>query len=414
MIAVRLEELFEICLERLESGAELEHILSSYPDQANELRSLLLAVLEGQQLAAEISPQPAVQSLSRAQFLTAAAGMAPVPRKLRFTWFHLRLATSTLIMVGILAAILLGTGLASADSLPGDVFYPVKLMVEQIHLNMVQDPPARLELQENYDDRRLAEVERLNQIKRRQPVTFSGLLEQTGPDQWQVGTLPLVFPYGVTKPAGLNDAYVEITGYADNNSVEVEDLQPRELKWSGILQKYDEQSWLIGGVTLLVNSNTQVGGGNPKVGQSVQVMAIRLSESRYLAISLVIITGSPVPVAGQPQPSSSQTPSNSKATKSCSEESGNCGRPGTPVPSAHPSDENEAVNQATQVRPTEVIRTVSNQTDDGKDDQKVSSTPAPQVIKNTPPDSASSSSTPRSDDDRDQSHGPTPVSTPKD
>ncbi|MDD1751316.1 MAG: DUF5667 domain-containing protein, partial [Methanothrix sp.] len=341
MIAVRLEEILEICLEKLEAGVAPEDILSSFPDQANELRPLLLAIVEGRQLAAEISPQPSAQTLSRAQFLTAAAGLAPAPRKLRFTLLHLRLATSSLIVVGILAAVLLGTGLASAAALPGDVFYPVKLMVEQIQLNIVQDPPARLELQENYDDRRLAEVERLNEIKRRQPVTFSGLLEQTGPDQWRVGTLPLIFSQGVAKPVGLNDAYVQITGYADNDSVEVESLQPRELQWSGILQKFDDQSWLIGGVTLLINDNTQMSGGTPQVGQSVQVTAIRLAANRYLALSLAVSLGSPQPVMNQPKPTISGTLAPIGGSKSCSEESDGCKPAVTLEPSPRPSDGEE-------------------------------------------------------------------------
>ncbi len=306
MSVVQFEDVVEGCLRRLEEGEDVETILASYPDQALELTPMLEVMAETRRLASEISVPAAAQNRSRAQFLTAAAGMQAAPRKPRFTLYHLRLATSAMIAIGILAAILLGTGLASAAALPGDVFYPVKLLVEQMQINIAQDPPARLELQETYDNRRMQEAEQLSQMNRRQPVTFGGFLTQTTPGHWQVGSVTLAFPADFALPTNLVGTYVQVSGISTNQMVEVEVIEARQLQWSGTLEKFDDDTWLVGGVSLAVNGETHMTGGKPQVGTQVQVTAVRESENLFLALDL-IVNGEPTIERG-PLLISSQTP----------------------------------------------------------------------------------------------------------
>jgi hypothetical protein len=319
MNAVDIEDLFEECLQGLTAGADLEEVLARYPGQAAELRPMLQTAINLQQFTAEINPARGAQMRSRAQFLTAAAGMASSHQKkrFRFSQFHLRLAASSAILIGILAAVLLlGTGFASADALPGDVFYPVKIMVEQMQINMVQDPPARLEMEDVYDDRRQEEVVRLTKLERREKVTFSGFLQKDGTGKWIVGSVELVFPAIGPDPAGFEDAYVEIDGMSDSQVVEVQSIEMRRLQWEGVLQKVDGQSWTISGLRIMLTADTEISGSQPQIGTTVRVIAVRPSGNHYSALSLTVKVLPRTIVILQPKPSLTPSQENGQSGES--------------------------------------------------------------------------------------------------
>ncbi|MBE3038258.1 MAG: hypothetical protein IMZ62_05555 [Chloroflexi bacterium] len=62
-------------------------------------------------------------------------------------------------------ALILGSGgavvYASQDSLPGQALYPVKLFSEDIRLKLANDPPSQLQLNLEFANRRLDEIDRL-------------------------------------------------------------------------------------------------------------------------------------------------------------------------------------------------------------------------------------------------------------
>lgn len=306
MNAVNIEDMFEECVRQLSAGSGLEEVLAKFPDQAEELRPMLQAALDLQRFAADIKPSQAAQMRSRAQFLTAAAGMAATSSKRgsKFNPFHWRLAASSAILVAIIAAIfVLGTGFASADALPGDVFYPVKIMVEQMQINLVQDAPARLEMEEGYDDRRQEEVARLTKMQRRQEVKFSGFLRYGGAGQWKIGSVLVKFPAGGPNPADFEDAYVEIVGQSDNEMVEVQSIALHRLEWEGVLQKFDDQSWLISGLSIRITEETEISGSLPQIGAVVRVVATRPTGSQYAAISLNVKSLPSTAINPLPKPS---------------------------------------------------------------------------------------------------------------
>jgi hypothetical protein len=207
--------------------------------------------------------------------------------------------------------------LASAAALPGDVFYPVKRMVENIQVNLAADPPARLVLEENLDDRRLEEAARLSQINRREFVTFSGTLRQTADDRWMVGDLVLDFPTA-TPDTEMLGQYVRVSGYSDTHQVEVEEIQLRSFTWDGVIQKMDAESWVVGGIEVRLDANTSLAGVDAQVGATVHITAARLSENGFLALTILV-----QPVPTKMQPSATRVPSKEatlKATKVDSEE----------------------------------------------------------------------------------------------
>ena len=360
MNAVNIEELFEECVKRIAAGADLEEVLAEFPVQAEKLRPMLQAVWSLQQFSAEIKPPYSAQLLSRAQFLTTAAGMESATQKrgFRFNLFHLRLAASSAILISILAAVLLlGTGFASADALPGDIFYPVKIMVEQMQINLVQDPPARLQMENVYDDRRQAEVARLTKMQRVEQVTFSGFLQKSEAGTWQVGSVDLIFPAGSPDPAAFEDAYVEIAGKSDSHVVEVQSIQLHRMEWDGVLQNFDDQSWQISGLSIRLTEDTQISGGDPKIGTTVRVVAVRPSGDQFTALSLTVQSLPATTVKESPQPS--QTPSQENVEPS---ETGENSQPNsgpalvspTPRPESHPTQQGTDQETGTRRKVTPV------------------------------------------------------------
>jgi len=283
----KLEDALEISLQQLNAGANLAEVLESQGSHAAELEPLLKTALMVSELTAEVHISPVTQNRSRGQFLSTAAATIPTPRRSRFSLFHLRLAASSLIFAGMVAMALLGTGLASAAALPGDVFYPVKRMVETIQVNLAQDPPARLKLEENLDGRRLEEASRLSEKNRREFVTFSGLLRETADGGWMVGDLVLRFPSD-TPTTQMVGRYVQVTGYSDTHQVDVEDIQLRSFAWQGIIQKLEGDTWLVGGIQVTIDDNTLLGGADPQVGAVVHVTAMRLPDNSYLAVTVEV------------------------------------------------------------------------------------------------------------------------------
>ncbi len=358
MNAVNIEELFDECVQRLAAGADLEEVLADFPVQAEKLRPMLQAVWALQQFSAEIKPPYSAQLLSRAQFLTTAAGMefSSQKRGFRFNLFHLRLAASSAILIAILAAVLLlGTGFASADALPGDIFYPVKIMVEQMQINMVQDPPARLQMENVYDDRRQEEVARLTKMQRIEQVTFSGFIQKTDAGTWQIGSVALIFPAGSPDPSAFEDAYVEIAGKSDSHVVEVQSIQLHRMEWDGVLQNFDDHSWQISGLSIRLTDDTQISGGDPKIGASVRVVAVRPSGDQFTALSLTVNSLPATTVKLSPQPS--QTPSQENVE---SGETGENTQPNsepviaspTPRSESHPTQQSTRQESRRKVTPT--------------------------------------------------------------
>jgi hypothetical protein len=389
MSAVQFEDLIEVCLLRLDAGEKLEDVLNTYPDQSAELYPLLATGVDICQAACNIPVPAAAQTRSRAQFLTAAAGMYPAPRRFQLNRLHLRLATSTFIGIGILVAVLLGTGFASASALPGDMLYPVKILAEQVQMNIVQDPPARFELQENYDNRRQLEAERLSQMNRRQYVAFGGFLEKID-GAWYIGSVSLTFPDLLVQPTGLIGTYVEVSGYSVNNRVEVSNIEVRQMQWNGTLQKFDDQSWLISGLMLAVNPNTEMSGGQPRIGANVAVTAIRRADNQFLALKLA--------VAGDPGVSyatavlSSLPPTPVPLSSTAEPEGDGSGDPGS-QPVSQPASQATATPRAATLAPSQpaATRTVSGNNDEHKGENQSKATATAVSSKQ-----ASPSSTPRS------------------
>jgi hypothetical protein len=165
----------EACLQAIEQGADLEAVLARYPDLAEELRPILEASIQARRMAAS-DPSPEVMQRGRARLLQHAAEMrearTPASRRMipRFQRFALAFILSALFLLS-------GTGLvrASSTALPGENLYPVKRTWEGMRLFLVFDEEMRENLELEYENERLEEVNELLTEGRDEIIRFAGI-----------------------------------------------------------------------------------------------------------------------------------------------------------------------------------------------------------------------------------------------
>ncbi|MGD1992788.1 MAG: DUF5667 domain-containing protein [Anaerolineae bacterium] len=167
------EQVLERCLQDLERTGDFEAVVDRYPDQAEELRSLMEIALATERHYADVPVPPGDLAAGRERMLAQAARererVPPVPvpatrrergKKMRFA-FATRLIGIMLAVVVGLSAIGGGAALAAEDSLPGDALYPIKLAVEDVRMGLASDPEAQVALALQLADERTEEIEAL-------------------------------------------------------------------------------------------------------------------------------------------------------------------------------------------------------------------------------------------------------------
>lgn len=332
-----LETKFIECLSALESGESIEHILARYPDDAARLQSMLeiAAALP----ALRIEPSQAAQAQSRKAFLEQAATMrAPDRPSLP------RLLSRPLAMFASLALVLIFTGgaavVASASALPGDPLYGFKLGVESVRLSLA---PDRAALAAQFEQERIDEIVALLDAGREADVEFRGVIESIQPAAWLIANLPV----GVDDNTRI-EGYAEVGRIAEVRgrtqagrllarviSVEGEppapapapsptpsptptpqatetpsptrtpgttpsptptpsitptptptpSPAPTEVRFTGIVERADVQTWTISGITVEITAATELR-NNPGVGQRVEVRALNVGGGRLVALRI--------------------------------------------------------------------------------------------------------------------------------
>ncbi len=283
-----LYELLEECLRLMQAGTTLEEALRAHPQQAAELRPLLEAALEARSLQAGPAPA-AAQNRSRAQFLSAAAARRPARQARRVFGLPFRSLGSlvpTLIVLLVLVSSLFVTGLVSAESLPGDGLYPVKIAVEQTCLRLTTGVASRLSLEETFDQRRVVEVADLLERGQVRSVSFAGFLSRPEIDMYRVAGIPVTFSASMDTPiVSLVGTYVEVNGKTGTGQVDVSQMQLRLFHVTGKIEAMNPQLWQVNGVPVKIAPETHIL-GTPALGRQVQISAIRVATDRLLALAV--------------------------------------------------------------------------------------------------------------------------------
>jgi hypothetical protein len=198
-----VEAALDQCLVWLRSGTGIEDCLARYPEYADELRPLLLLVADVGRVLTPAS-SAAARAAGQERMLAALAQRRerqiranPLARYIqRARWaFPARLGPAWGLGIMMLVVILFACGgiaaTVSADSLPGDVLYPLKLAGWQVRLTITLDPAKYELLEARHRTQQLLDVGAALDGGRQATVEFQGELQQQEGNLWTVGGLPV-------------------------------------------------------------------------------------------------------------------------------------------------------------------------------------------------------------------------------
>lgn len=197
------EQILDSCLARLQAGEPLERCLADYPEQNSELRPLLLTVAALRNAPRTAARPQAVEQGQTLMLAALAATSAGQERKAAVSFGTLRRyaeriqtvlrqeevsrmrvalrSVATTIVVLFVSGFL---GLAvSADSLPGEPFYPLKRVWESARLGLTFDPDARQLWEAQIQQNRQQELAALIELGRQTQVIYEGFVEQVEENQ---------------------------------------------------------------------------------------------------------------------------------------------------------------------------------------------------------------------------------------
>ncbi len=163
----RIEEIFDICLEKVERGIPVDEVLDEYPEHREELKELLALARD-----IENAPLPDLSHEAMSSCLTKVhnalqqqkkpAWRARLPRLQwsRLFYFPSPAWAKALTLVFIIIFISWSTISLSGDSMPGNLLYPVKLTTEKVRFYLTADPEGKADLRLAYSDERMQELVR--------------------------------------------------------------------------------------------------------------------------------------------------------------------------------------------------------------------------------------------------------------
>jgi hypothetical protein len=178
-------------LQALEQGQSTAEILKRYPQQEDEMRSILETAVALSKV--RVAHSLAAQAESRQQMLAQAAALSTSTDQspVLFPWIRrMTLALGSLLIIFI---ILLSTlFVASAEALPGDFLYSAKREVEDLRLSLSTNPADSKALQQRFDEERILEIRQLLERGRQAEVSFEGVIELIDGDTWIVSGLQVI------------------------------------------------------------------------------------------------------------------------------------------------------------------------------------------------------------------------------
>ncbi|MBI5021768.1 MAG: hypothetical protein HZB59_10040 [Ignavibacteriales bacterium] len=163
-----IELLLDNCIKELRNGKSIEECLAGYPDLVGQLKPLLMLV---EKIQAVPQPEPAPEAISAA-LITIGQQLAnrTIDQKASNTYrkkhkiisflniFQRPKLLWALNATFVLLIIVFGITTISANSLPGDILYPIKLVTEKVKFLLTFDSEKKAELRLTFSDKRLEEM----------------------------------------------------------------------------------------------------------------------------------------------------------------------------------------------------------------------------------------------------------------
>ncbi|KAB2969627.1 MAG: hypothetical protein F9K18_01050 [Thermoanaerobaculia bacterium] len=178
-----LESILDRCLDLLQEGRSVEQCVHRYPEVADELEPLLRVAGDLQRLP-RAEPRPAALRAALLRVGSALPRQAAGHRRgqgrdlLRRWSFPVRsVVLRWSAAAAAIVVLTLGLGAASAQSVPGNLLYPLKLVTERVAFALTTSPDRRAELRLSFADSRLEELVRTAQASGRvDPALLKRLL----------------------------------------------------------------------------------------------------------------------------------------------------------------------------------------------------------------------------------------------
>ena len=163
-----IELLLDICIEEMHKGKSIEECLAEYSQYASQLKPLLQLV---EQIEALPQPAPSTEAISSTLInigkeiaqLTITSETPVVRGKKRKTISFFNIFQKPKLMWAfntalILIVVLFSVATISANSIPGDILYPLKLATEKVKFLLTFDSEKKAELRLTFSDKRLQEM----------------------------------------------------------------------------------------------------------------------------------------------------------------------------------------------------------------------------------------------------------------
>jgi hypothetical protein len=162
-----VEEIFDVCLEKIEEGMSVDKILEEYPEHREKLREMLVIAND-----LENVPLPRLREEAVASCLVKVRDALQLQKKpvwrVRLSglqWSRLFYFPSPALAKALALALMVifiswAAVNLSADSLPGDILYPAKLTTERVRFFLTTDPDGKAELRLAYSEERAQELVR--------------------------------------------------------------------------------------------------------------------------------------------------------------------------------------------------------------------------------------------------------------
>jgi hypothetical protein len=130
--------------------------------------------------------------------------------------------TITVILTLLMALLLLSY--VAQDALPGDFLFGLKRASENVQLALTFDEERKATLADQFNQRRLAEIEQLIEQGRAAAVQFRGILETKGENLWIIeGRTVLLSSNVILEGQPQEGDEVEVIGFLRTNNVLVAD-----------------------------------------------------------------------------------------------------------------------------------------------------------------------------------------------
>lgn len=259
MSAKRLQDAFHQCLVDIEAGAELETVIAKYPNLAAELRPLLLASRDMYSLARPKVPN-GIQNRSQARLLTYAAKLRERKQKPRFSP-HLRLRWGLIILIVLFLSFSWNEiAIVSAQALPGDPMYTIKRALEELKLSFAFDAEKYLDMKEQFEERRVEEINQLLVKKRSEMVEFYDIVESIGDETWVIGGVNVKILPGTEVIGDISPGMtVQVGGYTDEYGfVQAVEIHLARFELTGVLEEFTSQNWVVSGRQVNVSRDTTI------------------------------------------------------------------------------------------------------------------------------------------------------------